>query len=95
MNPSIGYIPFAPAPPQHDFKMMKQPFTFHIKDTFQNYLSSNNNSAQCGSESVAPDTCYPSNFQLNSKDLCQSQSLWNNSTKRKTVVKDYVIKELK
>jgi hypothetical protein len=91
-NPN-GYIPFAMAAPQHDFQMMKQPFQFQIKQTFQNYLQSNDNSAQCGSESVAPDTCYPPNFQINSLNPCQSQSLWNNSTKRKTVVKDYVIKE--
>ena len=86
------YLPYAPSPPNGNFAMMKQPFEFKIKDTFSEYLK-DKTSAQCGSEIPAPDTCYPANKNLSNK--CLKQNLWNNSTKRKTVVKDYTVRHTK
>ena len=82
---SLKYAPFPKDKVDFD-----APFQFEIKPNFLNYLQ-NKTSAQCGSEMPALDNCYPVNFNLHSK--CHSQNLWNNSTRRKTVVKDYIIKE--
>jgi hypothetical protein len=84
---------YAPAPPLYDFKMMKEPFQFKIKKSFTEMFFSDKNfqNAQCGSEMPSEDKCYPAYFNVNTK--CATQNIWNNSTRRKTVVKDYIIKE--